>query len=164
MSTDGVAAAPAASERGRLEAECERLARYLIGRSAPARVRDRYARGHEAAPGRFAPRPGVDATILALATSGRVPLRALDVTARFLAPGGALRRKLVLLAGLLECVPETAAAFEVPDHPSPTRFLAGLAGRGAVTAAALALGVVATAIARLAGVGAPSRRVSGGER
>lgn len=152
MPSNGVTADPA-PERSVLEVECDRLGRYLIGESPSRYVRDWYVKGHASCPERFVPAAGVDATLLALSAWRPVPLRALDMTARLLAPRGALRRKLVLLVGILECVPASAERFEAPDHGSPIPFLVALAGRGIVSAAALGLGLVLTAVATASGLG-----------
>lgn len=142
-----------ATERSVLEEECDRLGRYLVGEAPSPYVRAWYVKGHGSRPERFAAAPGVDATLLALTAWRPVPLRALDMTARLLVPGGALRRKLVLLVGILECVPGSAERFEAPDHDSPVPFFVALAGRGIVSAAALGLGLVLTAVARASGLG-----------
>lgn len=152
MPSNGVTADPT-PERSVLEEECNRLGRYLIGEAPSPYVRAWYVKGHASRPERFAPVPGVDATLLALSAWRPVPLRAVDMTARLLAPGGALRRKLVLLVGILECVPGSAERFEAPDHGSPATFFVALAGRGIVSAAALALGLVLAAVATASGLG-----------
>jgi len=157
VSANGVAGAPA-PERSVLEVECDRFARYLIGEPPRPYVRDWYVKGHAVGPGRFAPDGGLDATLLSLSAWRGVPLRALDMTGRVLAPGGALRRKLVLLVAILECAPGSAERFEAPDHGSPAGFFLALAGRGLVSVAALALGLAVVAVARLGGVGARGAR------
>ncbi len=151
MSANG--AAGHAPERPPLEDECGRFGRYLIGEPPSVYVREWYVRGHVRAPGRFAPSPGLDRTLVALAARPWIPLRGLDLSARLLAPAGALRRKLIFLVGILECVPETAARFEVPEHRSSAGFFLALVGRGVVSVGALAVGLVLIGAARLAGVG-----------
>lgn len=152
MPSNGVTADPA-PERPVLEEECDRLGRYLTGELPSPYIRGWYVKGHASHPERFVPAPGVDATLLALSAWRPVPLRALDMTARLLAPGGALRRKLILLVGILECVPGSAERFEAPDHGSPVPFFVALAGRGLVSAAALGLGLALTAVATASGLG-----------
>ena len=86
-----------------LDAECETFCRYLVGESPGAQVKARYRRAHEL--GVVAPPAGIsprDVRLVRAARRGGGWARAADVHARFFAPGGWLRRKLVLLLALLE--------------------------------------------------------------
>ena len=136
-----------------MTSELDRFTRYLIGAPASPYVREWYERGLERYVDPFTPEGRLDAVLLAMAAWRWLPVRAADITARFLVPGGALRRRLVFLTAILESTPETAASYEEPTVASAAAFYAGLAGRGAVSGAALALGLVAAGLGLIAGAG-----------
>jgi len=133
--------------------ECDRFGRYLTGASTPSYVREWYEDGVTRFSDRFAPRSRLDGVLLAMSTWPWLPLRAVDMAARFLQPGGTVRRRLVFLTAVLENAPETFERYEAPDTGSPVRFFVGLAGRGIVSALALIVGLFFVGLARLAGVG-----------
>jgi len=80
-------------------------------------------------------------------------MRAVDMTARVVAPGGALRRKLIFLTAVLENAPATWERYETPSVRSRTGFFVGLAGRCVVSVAALVLGLIVIAAAYAVGGG-----------
>ena len=136
-----------------MTSESDRFTRYLVGASASPYVGEWYALGLERYPERFATRGRLDAVLLAMSGWRWLPVRSADITARFLAPGGALRRRLVYLTAILENAPESAAAYEVPTATSRASFFAGLAGRGVVSGLALLLGLAVVGLGLIAGVG-----------
>jgi hypothetical protein len=80
--------------------------------------------------------------LLKFASSGAVATALADAYARFARPGGTLRRKLVLLAAILECAPNTWRAFEPPPPASAAVVTARVAWRGAVFVLVLASAIV----------------------
>lgn len=133
--------------------ECDRLGRYLLGVSPSSYVREWYARGIDRFPERFAPRDRLDAALLALGRTTWIPLRAVDMAARFVRPASSIRRRLVFLAAVLENAPDTWERFETPAARSIPGFAVGLAGRGVVSALALGFGLVVAGLGLLLGVG-----------
>jgi len=133
--------------------ECDRFGHYLIGVRPGRYVREWYETGHEGAPDRFAPGSRLDRLLLAMSGWSWLPLRAVDITARFIAPGGAVRRKLIFLTALLENAPSTWERYETPSVRSRAAFFVGLGGRAVVSFLALLLGLVVTAAAYAAGGG-----------
>lgn len=134
--------------------ECHRFTRYLCGVRPSRYVREWYEAGHARSPGRFAPEGRLDRLLLTLSGLRWVPLTSLDMTARVIAPGAAVRRKLVFLTAILENAPETWERYETPSVRSPAAFYAGLAWRGLVIASALATGLVVVGLSYAAGIGA----------
>lgn len=122
--------------------ECDRFGRYLIGASPPVYVHQWYEDGLARFSDRFAPRSRMDRVLLTMSGRSWLPVRAVDVTARFLAPGGAVRRRLVFLTAVLENSPDSFERYEAPDVRSRTGFFAGLVGRGLVSGLALVVGLL----------------------
>ncbi len=130
------------SDRSALENECVRFCRYLTGRAADPYVSEWYARARTARPAMFEPRAPFDGTLLAAASLRWLPLRCVDMVARFLAPGSAVRRRLVLVAAILENAPATYETFESPDTDSPAGFFLRMVPRGVASVGALGLGAL----------------------
>ena len=116
-------------------------------------MRGWYERCHEEFPEKFAPTTRLDRVLLAMSRRSWVPLRSVDVTARHLAPGAAVRRKLVFLTALLENAPEEHGAYELPNVRSKAGFFLGLAGRALVSGSALVAGLVLVAAEMASGTG-----------
>lgn len=131
--------------------ECDRFGRYLIGAPTPEYVRGWYEGGLSRFPDRFDARSRMDRVLLDLGCRGWMPLRAVDMAARFIAPGGALRRRLVFLTAILENSPDSFERYEAPDVGSRVGFFMGLAGRGVVSGLALVLGVAVAGLAYVLG-------------
>ncbi len=125
-----------------LRRECERLGRYLTGRRPEPQLCERYARDVMRHARRFEPDSELDRTLSALASLPLVPLRALDIGARFLCPSASIRRRLVFAAALLESTPSGAEAYERPTVRSAGGLALALAPRLLASGAALLLGVV----------------------
>lgn len=130
------------SDRSALDDECVRFCRYLTGRAADPYVSEWYARARTARPAMFEPRAPFDGTLLAAARLRWLPLRCVDMVARFLAPGSAVRRRLVLVAAILENAPATYETFESPDTDSPAGFILRMLPRGCASVGALGLGAL----------------------
>ena len=136
-----------------MSTECDRFGRYLTGAPPDSYVRGWYERGHEQFPEKFAAETRLDRVLLAMSRRTWIPLRAVDVTARHLAPGSAVRRKLVFLTALFENAPGTHSEYEAPVVRSGTGFFLGLAGRGIVSGAALLAGLILVTVAMTGGAG-----------
>lgn len=124
--------------------ECRSLTRYLTGHEPSNPVIRAYARGldsHSFRSGR--PATPLDETLLWLASIGSGLAGLADAWGRIFAPAGHLRRRLVLLLAVLECV---APDCEALDQPASSRgaSIAGtlLAGAGFATRFVLALPLV----------------------
>lgn len=119
-------------------AEAVLFSRYLLGQDPPPELADRYA---AACAHLFPTHPSpADAAILAYALAHPRALPALDSAAALLRPGSLLRRKVLVMAAVLEATPAGA------EHFLPrARTLSGLTSllfRTAVSAAwNLALGI-----------------------
>ena len=123
-----------------LRAECERMCRYLIGSAPRSYVIERYVRGHAARPDWFAPRSPLDRTLQAAARA--LPLRVVDSSSRFVAPGSVVRRKLIFLLAILENAPPTCDGFETPDVSSSSEFYVRMLPRSILLLGALLVGVL----------------------
>jgi hypothetical protein len=114
--------------------ECRTFARYLCGIDAPDDVVRSYLRGLQSTAFRDGPPvTPLDDMLQSLARRGVLRAALADTYARFFAPGGALRRRLVLLLAILESGP-LAQAFEPPEPGTARAFveLIGLAARFAL--------------------------------
>ena len=122
------------------------MGRYLVGEPPGDYVCNAYERAVVAHGERFAPSGRLDRALLGLSRTPLVPLRAVDITARFVAPSSSIRRRLVLLTALLESAPETFERYEAPDAGG-AGFLLRLTGRLIVSGLSLAIGLLALAVA-----------------
>ncbi len=115
-----------------LEAECALFGRYLIGMSPNAYVTAKYL-GAAAAHGLAfdADLAPFDRAMLSVARKGRMFTRWADAYSAILHRGGALRRKLVALAAILEHAPPTSEAFDRPRGNGPVGALLALFLHGA---------------------------------
>jgi hypothetical protein len=132
-----------------LREECRAFARYLIEREPSAHVLDKYVRAHEL--GVVPPPGGPTARDLALVSWARrsaLLARAADIHARFFAPRGLLRRKLVLLVGIIETDPEGRRAADTAGGGSFIGTFVRLAWWGTESAALLLLGLPLFLLAR----------------
>lgn len=130
--------------------ECVRFTGYLIGMAPNAYVRGHYARACAARGLAGGDDTAFDRFTLRFAAQNRLFLRAADAYCALLARSGGLRRRLVLLAAILEHAAPTEAAFEPPVRRGAFGVLLRLAGHGLGFAAALILGLAVLAPARLA--------------
>ena len=128
-----------------LARECSVFGRYLQGDTLPDYIAAKYAAAHEygsTGPARRDRDDPLDALLLKFASRSVVAAALADAYARFARPGGPLRRKLVLLAAISECAPDTWRAFEPPPPTSAAVVIARVAWRGAVFVLVLASAIV----------------------
>jgi len=123
-----------------LLAECRVFTRYLVAQEPGEYLCGRYAHGHSASQA-FRPAGAFDRFLLRVAKAS--PLLALlaDSYACLFARQSALRKKLILLLGILESMPpDVGFSEEITEVSRPMVFLK-LAARGALFALRLALAV-----------------------
>ena len=111
-----------------LARECDVFTRHVIGAAPTPYVLRKYAEAHEKRADAFVPRHRFGAFSVALAARAPFTTRMADAYCRLFAPGGVLRRKLVLLLAILETAP--------PFHAE----LDAVRGSRAAQVAALTLG------------------------
>lgn len=131
-------------ERAAVLRECRSLTRYLIGSEPGDVVLHAYARGLESSSFLRGP-PGtpLDDVLVSLATAGPMLAGIADAWARFFAPAGQLRRRLVLLLAILESVaPECNAVDQPGTGRIATTTAILLAGMGFAGRLLLALVIV----------------------
>ncbi len=160
-----------------LARECQVFCRYLVGREPAEYVARKYAEAHGGAGSwsapvpfesacRFAARDGFDAALLGVAARGPAWTSLADSYASMAARRSALRRKLVLLAAILEsCDASQGFRDSVDDTPAAAVILAGM-GRGLLFAPRLLAAAVlfAPMQALLSGATPPAARASGERR
>lgn len=119
--------------------ECRSLTRYLTGREPSDAVIRAYARGLSSGSFRSGPpATPLDETLLRIASLGSGLAGLADAWARLFAPGGRLRRRLVLLLAVLESHAPDCEAFE-----EPAGGLAGAIASSALSGVGFAVRVVA---------------------
>ena len=133
---EDAAAWRADTERELLERECRRLGRYLAGRPPDPYVVDQYVRFHARRPEALRPDAPFGRALLALACLGGPAAALADCYASRFETRGALRGKLVVLIGLLECT-SGYERFDTPYRGGRLLVWAKLAGRGALEALGL---------------------------
>ncbi|MCC6862070.1 MAG: hypothetical protein IT158_26090 [Bryobacterales bacterium] len=139
-----------------LERECAVYARYLAGQAPSPYVLRKYLQYH-ASPDRAAvqPRDSFDERLLRLAARGPGWARLADAYACRFARRSALRAKLVLLLGLLECSAPSFALLDAPDPGGRPPVLARLSLQLARFVLASVAGILLfTPLRALHGVGA----------
>jgi hypothetical protein len=108
-----------------LAEECRVFCRYLAGVEATEDVVRAYQRAHDVSSLKLNAATPMDRALLQLASGSTTLTRIADSFAAPLVPGGALRRKLVLLLAILES--RGASASQV-DHAVPGSRLIWVAG------------------------------------
>ncbi len=135
-----MAEAPAISPEA-LARECSVFARYLTGKDPGAYLLGWYAHAHSAHPV-FAPQTAFDRFLLrAAGTSPALALLA-DSYASFFARQSTLRKKLILVLGILESLPPEAGFDERIEESSPAAAVLRIGARGMMFALRLALAVI----------------------
>ena len=117
----------AAEEGGSLQSEARVLARYLVGRTPPLELIERYERASRTL---FTePVERRDAALVGFV--GRHPWSVpfLDAASGFLRPDGLLRRKILTMGAILETAPEFADEF-LPRSAHPVALVLRLCGLG----------------------------------
>jgi nucleoside-diphosphate-sugar epimerase len=124
-----------------LQDECRALTTYLVGTAPNAYIEAQYARAAHAHGLAFDEDFSCfDWTTVRLARSSRITARAADAYCGLLHRRGVLRRKLIVLAAILEHVAPTNAAFDHVETRSIAVTLLALAGHGVVSGLSLLLG------------------------
>lgn len=126
-----------------LERECRLFAAYLIGQTPSAYVVEQYvraARVHNLAQDKDF--PCLDRTALKIARRGGVFARWIDAYCALFRPGGALRRKLVLLSAILEHVAPASDHFDRVPPGSAVQTILVVTGYGIKFVLSLVMGVL----------------------
>jgi hypothetical protein len=114
----------------RIDGECLALGRYLFGQEVNEYVRDKYraasaALGLENETGRF------DRLLVDLAVRQPLLAKPCDAYARFFAPQGTLRKKMVVLLAIAEVSPPTFQVLDAADAGGWPLFFVRTMWRGA---------------------------------
>jgi len=141
-----MAAEPGARAAAR---ECRTFCRYLIGTAPSEYVAGWYHRGLQSASGSPAAEPPIDRALLAAGRLGGPLLRAADGYARLFRPTGSLRRRLTLLAAILESAPDTHLAIHRGREGSRGRIVLGLLGSLAASGILTTIGLAGFGLVHL---------------
>lgn len=133
------------SEPGELARECDVFCTYLCGAPQDAYVRDKYLAAHRAGVVELPDTSRFEHALVRIARTAPWLARCMDAHSRVFGNGNLLRRKLVLLLGVLESRWPSA---ELVDAPTPGSNQ-GMFARMAWLAALFALRVVLSALALL---------------
>jgi len=139
-----------------LERECRVFTHYLAGREPTAFVVAKYRAAHQART-LDGPATRFDARLVTVARVHPVLAWAVDAAARFVAPRGSLRKKLVLLLAILETCPPFYVDLERLEEGRAGRQLAGVALRIVAFVPVLVAGLIVVLVLRataLPGAGA----------
>jgi nucleoside-diphosphate-sugar epimerase len=147
---------PATDARQLIEKECKTFATYMTGKSPSQYVTEQYAAAvlaHGLASDEDL--SCFDRVALRLARSGSAFTRSSDAFCSIFARRGVLRRKLIVLAAILESVAPTNEALDRVPSRSVTGTVASLIGCGAAFAVSFILGATillpAAALCRVVG-------------
>ncbi len=121
-----------------LRREAEIFSKYLVGEVAPERFLSRYEAAHEKIS--FSSATKLDRQILGLVTKVSLLLPFLDAACGVSMPGALIRRKLLLMAAILEASPRYAPYF-LPESQSFPRLMLSLFRLGVFTGLKLIIGV-----------------------
>jgi hypothetical protein len=130
---------PASPSAAALACEFLRLARYLVGAHATPYQMETYLKLQSRR--QIAPKNDFDRLLDGLARRGFIGLALADAYSGVFHRRSVVRAKLVAALAILECSPPSFRALDAPD-PGGRLVIAGLALRGAMAAAALALAAV----------------------
>lgn len=136
----------------RLERECRVFTRYLAGREPTPYVIEKYRAAH-AVDASYRTDSAFDGRLVAVARLHPLLAWLVDAAARFLAPRGTLRKKLVLLLAILETSPPFFSSLERLEEGRRGREFAALTLRLVVFVPGLLLGIVLVLILRVVPVG-----------
>lgn len=128
-------------DREKLDEECRRLTRFLLGVDPTEYVARKYAEAHSALPA-LLPASRFDELLVRCALGPAVLARPAAAFARVFEPRSALQHKLVTLLAILETAPVTATVVDSVPHTSVPRLLFGLSVRGSIAAFALVAGTL----------------------
>ena len=126
-----------------LQEECSVLTAYLVRMQPSPYVKEQYTRATHIHGLAFDEDFSCfDRTTVGLARSGRMLARCADAYCAIFHRRGVLRRKLTVLAAILEHVAPTSEAFDRVEASHFARTVLSLAAHGCIAAAALLLGVM----------------------
>jgi NADH dehydrogenase len=131
-----------------LDAECRVFTAHLVGRTPDDYIVSRYRAAHAALPA-LAAEGDADAALTAFARRSPARARIADAYAARFAPHSALRKKLVVLLAILETSPATWRDIDARIAASRGGALLRMLAAGAGAIAALALGAMLLAPARV---------------
>lgn len=124
-----------------LEREARSLGRYLLGQAPPDYAVAKYRALAPLAPFAAERWDGFDRALLAVAAWHPFLTRTADLHARFVRPATLLRKKLILMAAILEASPGSASILQASGG-GMVAALASLAAIGLGAAISLVLGAV----------------------
>jgi len=124
-----------------LEREARTLGRYLLGEAPPEYAVAKYRTLAPLAPFAGERWDGFDRAIMAVAAWHPLLTRTANLHARFVRPATLLRKKLILMAAILEASPGSAPILQASGGGLASA-VATLVGIGLGAAAALVLGAV----------------------
>ena len=116
-------------ERSTLARECEVFSRYLLGSEPNAYVTEKYLDAHQRDPN-YAGRGSFDHMLARFAARGPQRARLADSYACVLARKSTLRKKLVLLAAILETCSPSQEVFDSVDSSGRVTLVTRLLGSG----------------------------------
>ena len=119
-----------------LSSEALLLSRHLLGCSAAPELASRYARACRVS---IPDASDADVRLLSVALRFPILLGPIDTAAALMRPQSVVRKKLLLMAAILEATPEHAERF-LPRAPSLVGLIALCAGLGLKTAVQLPIG------------------------
>jgi hypothetical protein len=129
------------AERRRITRECGVFARHVVAADPTDYVVGKYLAAHEQGHLQVEGATPIDDLLVSIARTHTLTTVA-EAYAVLFRPGGALRRKLILLTAILESCAPGFMAFESPPPARAAAILARLLGRGAVFALALLIGTI----------------------
>ena len=147
-----------------LEHECALFARHLTSLPPSNYVTAKYVAAHAQGLVELPAGDALDALLVRVAARGRARAAVADAYSRFSRPGGTLRRKLVLLAAIMESAPATYHAFEPPPPGRASLTIGRIALHGVIFGFVLVASVLVLGPAhvwlRVARPGAPRNEES----
>jgi nucleoside-diphosphate-sugar epimerase len=123
--------------------ECKIYSRYLINQEPSTYIQREYLKAHHCdtalslnSTNRF------DEFLVRFSTRGTFAARMADAYANLFYKNALLRRKIILMLAILECVAPYAAVFDVPESSSPVKIIFRLGWRALLFVFALTLAMV----------------------
>jgi len=126
------------SEEGLLRQEAFAFSRYLLDGDPLPKMVERYASANRALLSESA--SPADRQLLKFSLAHRWAIPFLDAASAFLRPDSLLRRKIYIMAAILEACPRFADRF-LPGRTHPVALAFRLASWGALAAVKVALGI-----------------------
>ena len=136
--------------------ECQIFTRHLVGLNPDAYVDAKYRAAIEQMPA-LAPQTRFDRFLVAFAAKGAAAVRVADAYAAVALPGGALRKRLVLLLAILETRPPFHQVIDAAPGGSAAVATIAMVGRGLIAVMGLIAGAIVFIPARLVMAVLPAR-------